>query len=332
MTEQTVQRAFPWIWFIRLLQIFITILVLVLASIDANSVKNFADDCGVPSRIAYNIACAVLAILVLVYLILATGPTKVFKILPWIVWGQIALDAVMLIVWLAAAATSQFTFSQLCDACPYDGFIYDHYRRSCLGYTFVGTNGYVYYAFSKDVSPLLRERAGLERRKGGSSANRASKNGTTLGRTALDSIMTVLFFITLVATILWVITRRRSSGTAASTTRPPPAHEESGVPMTSTQPSAPVGSNPQTQPAQYYVVQGQPQEQKQQQQYAYQQPIPQQPVPQQHVPQQHVPQQPFPQQPIPQQPIPQQSVPQQQPAFQGQYPPQPQQPIGHQQQ
>ncbi|MCJ1266679.1 hypothetical protein MMC22_006564 [Lobaria immixta] len=66
--------------------------------------------------------------------------------------------------------------------------------------------------------------------------------------------------------------------------------------MTSTQQPTPVASNPQTQPVQYYVVQGQPQQQQQQQQqeqpYVYQQSVPQSQYPpqeqQQFVHQQHV--------------------------------------------
>lgn len=71
------------------------------------------------------------------------------------------------------------------------------------------------------------------------------------------------------ATIWWVLTQRRHSGTAAPTTKLP-AHEESGLPMPLTQQSVPVASNPQVQPNQYYVGQGQPQ---QQQQDVYQQSV-----------------------------------------------------------
>lgn len=57
MTNKTVMRAFPWIWYIRLVQIVISVLVLALAAVDSHTVEDLGDGCGIPPRIAYNLAC-----------------------------------------------------------------------------------------------------------------------------------------------------------------------------------------------------------------------------------------------------------------------------------
>lgn len=106
-----------------------------------------------------------------------------FKVLPWIVWGQIALDAVMLIFWLAAAATSEFTNQDLCDACSNVEFYYEGYYFTCSD------------VLTRDLSRVSRAPAGLEKRR--SSTRRAAKKGTTLGRTALDSIETCVLRLSL---------------------------------------------------------------------------------------------------------------------------------------
>ncbi|MCJ1425330.1 hypothetical protein MMC29_003218 [Sticta canariensis] len=281
MNDKSAMRAWPWLWYIRLVQIVITLLILVLAALDAKAVQDFASGCGVAPRIAWNLACAVLTIVAVVYFILATGPSNVFKVLPWLVWGQLALDAVMFIFWIAATATSTFSYKDLCDACPYDLVEYAGFVYECI--TGLSES---YDDFNPDYDVFSRGLAGVQKR---AVQYGRSKRGTALGRTALDAIMTVLFAITLAATIWWISTQRRSSGTAAPTMKPP-THEESGVPMTSTQQSASVAPNSQTQPVQYYVVQGQPQLQQQEQQYGFQQPAPQAQYPpqpqQQFVPQQ----------------------------------------------
>lgn len=132
---------------------------------------------------------AVLTIVAVIYFILATGPSNVFKVLPWLVWGQLALDAVMFIFWIAAAATSTFSYTDLCDACPYEfvdyaGFVYD-----C-------TTG-AYESDVYDNNLYLRGLAGVQKRAGRAGqtgrARRHNKRGTSLGRTALDAIMTCVF-------------------------------------------------------------------------------------------------------------------------------------------
>lgn len=66
MTDKTLPRGFRWIWFIRLLQLVIALLVLILAAVDIQSVRNLYDGCGTPSRIAFNLACVSTGLMMMV--------------------------------------------------------------------------------------------------------------------------------------------------------------------------------------------------------------------------------------------------------------------------
>lgn len=69
---------------------------------------------------------SVISFLVLVYSLLATGPSPQVRLLPWFIWGQLGLDAVMFILWLAAAASSSYNCSDLCNACSaYSEVVYN---------------------------------------------------------------------------------------------------------------------------------------------------------------------------------------------------------------
>lgn len=93
----------------------------------------------------------------------------------------------MLVFWLAAAATSEFTYLDFCAACPWPGVLYDGYSYICPGYT----SADIYFGYyRRDVSPLPRGLTGVEKRAIG---RRRGKRGTALGRSALDAIMTCVF-------------------------------------------------------------------------------------------------------------------------------------------
>ncbi|MCJ1424689.1 hypothetical protein MMC29_002577 [Sticta canariensis] len=265
MVHKTAMRSFSFLWYIRLAQVVISFLVLILSAVDAHTVQDYAHGCSVPSKIAYNLACAILALCVLIYFIFSTGPRNPFRSLPWLVWVQLALDGLMWIFWVAAAATSSFSYLDLCDACPVNEVYYSNFLLACNSDAFLDDYDKVY---PRGVSPFPRGLAGVEER---ATAVRRSKGLTAPGRTALDSIMTFLFSICISATIWWAVIQRRSSGTVNSTTKPF-AHEESGIPISSTQQSILVAPNPQMHPNQSSVVEGQPQ---QQQQDIYQQSVPQ---------------------------------------------------------
>ncbi|KAL8668265.1 MAG: hypothetical protein Q9168_007103 [Polycauliona sp. 1 TL-2023] len=204
--DKTSDRCFPWLWFVRLVQMLVTIIVL---GITASSASDFSTlSCSVPSKLGFNIAAAVLSFLVLLVLIFSTGPKGVFRLVPWIVWGQLALDLFMLIIWIAAAGVSQYSCSDLCNACPgydevWDGNIF------CYCST--------YYITKRDQSPAPRV---LTR----SIEERAFRRPTSSKRTAkaaFDSIMVILFAFTSAATIFWIFKNRRSgAATAASNSSP----------------------------------------------------------------------------------------------------------------
>lgn len=109
-----------------------------------------------------------------------------FKVLPWLVWGQLALDAVMFIFWIAATATSTFSYKDLCDACPYDLVEYAGFVYECT--TGLRESDYIYSNSIYDV--FSRGLPGVQKR---AVQARRNKRGTALGRTALDAIMTCVF-------------------------------------------------------------------------------------------------------------------------------------------
>lgn len=53
MNDKSAPRAFSWIWYIRIAQIFFTGIVIILAGVDANRWSS----CSVPGKIAWNLAC-----------------------------------------------------------------------------------------------------------------------------------------------------------------------------------------------------------------------------------------------------------------------------------
>lgn len=96
----------------------------------------------------------------------------------------------MLIFWLAASATSEFTYLDYCAACPWIGVIYGGLEYACPGYTFADVDFTYFTYYPRDLSPLPRGLAGVEKRAIG---GRRSKRGTAVGRSALDAIMTYVF-------------------------------------------------------------------------------------------------------------------------------------------
>lgn len=101
-------------------------------------------------------------------------------------WGQLALDAVMWVFWLAASSTSNLTVNEVCNACPISAFELDDVEYACPGY-YLDRFGNVYYP--RDVSPAR----GLEGVVKRATALRRRKSGSHLGRQALDAIMTCVF-------------------------------------------------------------------------------------------------------------------------------------------
>ncbi|KAL8726794.1 MAG: hypothetical protein Q9166_006476 [cf. Caloplaca sp. 2 TL-2023] len=213
----------------------LTIIILALTASNASDFTTIG--CSVPSKLGYNIAAAVLSFLVLMVLILSTGATSTFRIVPWFAWGQLALDIFMFIIWLAAAGVSQYNCTDLCNACSaYDEVWSGGLHCLCSSY-------YLYY--KRDQSPAPKNLAGAiqerayYRHSGPGSSKRHAK-------IALDAIIVILFAFTIAATIFWIFKQRRSSAAAATTLNPenPNAPQQPG-----TLPAAPApGYSPSEKP------------------------------------------------------------------------------------
>lgn len=58
MTDKAAPRGFPWMWYIRFVQILLTLIVLAVAAQVAAAINNGdTGDCHVPSKVAWNIVC-----------------------------------------------------------------------------------------------------------------------------------------------------------------------------------------------------------------------------------------------------------------------------------
>lgn len=112
---------------------------------------------------------SVIALLGIIYFLLATGPREILRVLPWFVWGQIFLDGLLLVFWLAASATSSYNYSDLYNACGYNNLFYPYLLL-----------------YKRDTSPTPKGLArSLEPRRS------AYYGGSSIGAKAgLDAIMT----------------------------------------------------------------------------------------------------------------------------------------------
>ncbi|KAL8747854.1 MAG: hypothetical protein Q9190_000302 [Brigantiaea leucoxantha] len=232
-TDKTSPRAFPWLWFVRLLQMVITIIILAVAASSAADFNKIS--CSVPGKLGYNVAAAVLSFIVLAYLIFSSGMTALFRTLPWFVFGQIALDGFMFVIWIAAAGSPTLSCNDLCNACSgYDQVWLDDLNCYC----------YSSYLSKRNFSPTPRGLArSLENRAYHGSHYRSG--GRSAAKTGLDSIMVALFAFTLAATVIWAVQSRRSAAAASS-----------GPQVAA---SGPAPTDPAPQPQQTSFPQGQPQ-------------------------------------------------------------------------
>ncbi|KAL8859682.1 MAG: hypothetical protein Q9178_003796 [Gyalolechia marmorata] len=220
-SDKTSPRSFSWLWFVRLAQMLGTIIVLGITASSASDFNTLG--CSVPSKLGYNIAAAVLSFLVLIVLILSTGPTVLFRVVPWIVWGQLALDIFMLIIWIAAAGVSQYTCSDLCNACA----AYDEVWATGI-YCLCST----YYIYKRDQSPAPKGLASLIEERAIYSSNSWVGSSKRNSKVAFDALMVVLFAFTTAATIFWILKSRKSAAAPATTSNPadPTSQQSGGLP------------------------------------------------------------------------------------------------------
>ncbi|KAL8806708.1 MAG: hypothetical protein Q9200_004929, partial [Gallowayella weberi] len=179
-TDKTSERGFPWLWYVRLAQMGFTIAIIALAASNASVFNSIG--CSVPSKLGYNIAAAALSFIVVLVLILSTGKTEFFRVIPWIAWGQLALDGFMFIIWIAAAGVSQYSCPDLCHACAgFDWVWSSGLYCTCTSYLFYDKRDQS--PASKGLAGPLEERAYYNRSRNGSGAGR--KNA----KIAFDAIM-----------------------------------------------------------------------------------------------------------------------------------------------
>lgn len=219
-SDKTTPRSFPWLWYLRLVAIIGTLIVLAITAQNSATFHNIG--CDAPGRLNFNLAVSVLSFVALIYFLLASGPSRTTRLLPWFIFGQLALDVIMFVFWLAAGATSSYSCTDLCNACGiYDGYVFFD-TQSCECSTFF---------FKRDYSP--RRGNVLQPRRGRLSKRDSTVGGTIAAKQAFDAIMTALFALFIIADLFWIIKSRRSGTTTAPTPThgAPTKNEEAGMPM-----------------------------------------------------------------------------------------------------
>lgn len=124
---------------------------------------------------------SILSLIALVYFILASGPSRTTRLLPWFIWGQLALDALMFIFWLSAAATSSYSCTDLCNACGIlDGYVFfDSESCECSD-----------FFYKRDYSPRRGNVLQPRRSHSSSPSSGSTVGGTIAAKQAFDAIMT----------------------------------------------------------------------------------------------------------------------------------------------
>lgn len=122
---------------------------------------------------------SVISLVALIYLILASGPNPATRIVPWFIWGQLVLDALVFVFWLSAGSTSSYSCSDLCNACGIlDGYVYfDSQSCSCVSDLF----------YKRDYSP--RANNVLQSRRN-HARDSSTVGGSIAAKQAFDAIMT----------------------------------------------------------------------------------------------------------------------------------------------
>lgn len=58
LTDKSAPRGFPWMWYIRVAQIVLTLIIVAVAARVAAGIGNGDDgDCHVPGKVVWNILC-----------------------------------------------------------------------------------------------------------------------------------------------------------------------------------------------------------------------------------------------------------------------------------
>ncbi|KAK4694963.1 hypothetical protein P7C71_g2698, partial [Lecanoromycetidae sp. Uapishka_2] len=227
-TDKRSPRGFGWLWFIRLVAVIFTLIVL---GITAGDITDFhGASCSAPSRLSFNLAVAVFSFVTLFYFFLATGPKPIFRILPWVVFGQIALDALMFIFWLAAAATSSYSCDDLCSACPSGGDV-NYNSQYCVCYVVDHSpENSIKRSYSPKTRGLLDSRT--PRSHSSSSSGSYDNSGSANApKQAIGAIMTIISTVCLAASLFWFFKQRNAGSSINFNVSAADArYEEAGVP------------------------------------------------------------------------------------------------------
>ena len=124
---------------------------------------------------------SIISLVALIYFMLASGPSRTTRLLPWFIWGQLALDAIMFIFWLAAGATSSYSCTDLCTACGiFEGYVYfDSESCECTELLFKRN-------YSPRPGSVLQQRRSRPSRRDSDT----TVGGTIVAKQAFDAVMT----------------------------------------------------------------------------------------------------------------------------------------------
>lgn len=124
------------------------------------------------------------------YLILSSGISQAFRILPWWIFIQLGLDALFFIFWIAAAGTSHLSCHDLCSAC--DAWGGDAWFDSLYCTCYSAYDDIFIKKRDTSPNPSLGLSGGLQKRRSRySSAGRAT--GTLVAREAFDGLLVYVF-------------------------------------------------------------------------------------------------------------------------------------------
>ncbi len=124
---------------------------------------------------------SIISLVALVYFLLASGPSRTTRVLPWLIWGQLVLDAILFIFWLAAGATSSYSCTDLCNACGIlEGYVsFDTESCECSD-----------LFFKRDYSPRRGSVLQLRRNRPSRRDSGTTVGGTIAAKQAFDAVMT----------------------------------------------------------------------------------------------------------------------------------------------
>lgn len=155
-----------------------------------------------------------LTLLALIYFLTSTGPSPTTRKLPWLVFGQLCLDAFLFVLWLAATAASNYDCNGLCSACSpiEEGDRYWVWAGSLLCECYAG----IVLAQNKARRDLKGQAVSSATRSAARTMERSDKIAAKQG---LDAVMIFLFASTMAVTA-WRVYQARQAASGLTTHGP----------------------------------------------------------------------------------------------------------------